>query len=200
MSEIFFTSDPHLGHDKEFVYKARGFNSIQEHDEAIIENWNSMILPNDEVYITGDIIMGNDHMLGIEKLKRLNGKLHIKRGNHDSPMKLDFYKQLSNLNIASIETNEWADMIKFGKWMLYLSHHPTILGDFNCIKPGHKNFCLHGHTHSKDRFQFLQYCCYNVAMDAHNNKPVNLSEVQDDLRIKMQELFSEMQKTTNGVD
>ena len=37
---IWITSDLHLQHDKPFIYEARGFSSIQEHDEAIIKNWN----------------------------------------------------------------------------------------------------------------------------------------------------------------
>jgi calcineurin-like phosphoesterase family protein len=189
MGEIFFTSDPHLGHDKEFLYKPRGFSCIEEHDETIIGNWNEMIKPDDTVWVCGDIMMGDDHAAGLEKLKQLNGHIIIKRGNHDTNAKMKRYVDLESLDLDMTLMNSWADMVKFGKWMFYVSHHPTILGDFNCIKPGHKNFCLHGHTHSKDRFQFLQYCCYNVALDAHNNRPVHIEEIQEDLRQKMQELF-----------
>ena len=39
-NNIWFTSDLHFCHDKEFLYKPRGFNSIEEHDTAIIQNWN----------------------------------------------------------------------------------------------------------------------------------------------------------------
>lgn len=35
---IYFTSDLHFGHDKDFIYKSRGFNSIGDHDNTIIEN------------------------------------------------------------------------------------------------------------------------------------------------------------------
>ena len=37
---VWFTSDLHLGHNKPFLYEPRGFKNIQEHDNAIIENWN----------------------------------------------------------------------------------------------------------------------------------------------------------------
>lgn len=40
---IFVTSDLHIGHNKEFLYKPRGFSSIEEHDKALIENWNNLI-------------------------------------------------------------------------------------------------------------------------------------------------------------
>jgi calcineurin-like phosphoesterase family protein len=133
--------------------------------------------------------MGADHTASIEKLKRLNGKLHFKRGNHDSPSKFNHYLNLDSVDKNVELFNIWSDQLKFGKWLFHISHHPTILSDFEFINPGHKHFCLHGHTHSKDRFQFLQYCCYNIALDAHNNRPVNLTEIQDDLRQKMAELF-----------
>ena len=35
---IYFTSDLHIGHDKDFLYKPRGFNNVWDMDNAIIEN------------------------------------------------------------------------------------------------------------------------------------------------------------------
>ena len=35
---IYFTSDTHFCHDKEFLYKPRGFSSIEEHDKTVVEN------------------------------------------------------------------------------------------------------------------------------------------------------------------
>lgn len=35
---MYFTSDLHLNHDKEFIYKNRGFNSINEMNNTIIRN------------------------------------------------------------------------------------------------------------------------------------------------------------------
>lgn len=191
MSEIFFTSDLHLNHDKEFLYTPRGFSSIDEHDNAIICNWNSDITNNDIIHVCGDITMGADYESSLEKLSSLNGKLILYRGNHDTDMKWERYATLSNVEVRP---NYYADIIKLGKWSLLLSHRPTIMGDFQCIKHGHKSFNLHGHTHSKDKFEFLQFCCYNVALDAHNNRPVNWSVVQEDLRFKMQEFFNAKNK------
>ena len=36
MSNIFVTSDMHFGHDREFIWKARGFTSLQEMNEAYV--------------------------------------------------------------------------------------------------------------------------------------------------------------------
>ena len=43
MGEVWFSSDLHLGHQKEFLYVPRGFSSIEEHDEAIIDNINEVV-------------------------------------------------------------------------------------------------------------------------------------------------------------
>ena len=79
--KIWFTSDTHFGHQKEFLWAPRGFNSIEEHDEMIIHNWNEVVGPNDDVYHLGDVML-NDNEHGLECLKRLNGKIHITIGNH----------------------------------------------------------------------------------------------------------------------
>ena len=56
MGKIYLTSDLHIGHDREFIWKIRGFNSIQEMNDAYVERWNSIITDEDDVYILGGII------------------------------------------------------------------------------------------------------------------------------------------------
>ena len=46
---IYFTSDLHLNHDRDFIYVPRGFNSVHEMNEAIIYNWNNNITEGDTV-------------------------------------------------------------------------------------------------------------------------------------------------------
>ena len=65
---IWFTSDFHFGHEKEFLWKPRGFTTWEEHAQKVIENYNSVVRPNDEVYILGDCMLKNDNF-GIECLK-----------------------------------------------------------------------------------------------------------------------------------
>lgn len=190
MGELFFTGDLHLEHDKEFLYKPRGFDNIDDHDETIIKNWNELVSLDDEVIVVGDIMMGPNRTRGLEKLNRLNGKIIIYRGNHDTDTKIDDYaKHCPNVHIGGDRHQIYSDVIKVGKWRFYLCHWPTILGDFNFVKPNHRHFSLHGHTHSKDKFQFLQYCCYNVSLDAHNNRPVNVKQIQNDLIVEIQKMI-----------
>ena len=52
MGRIFVTSDLHFGHDRGFLYEPRGFDNIEDHDEAVIANWNSVVNEDDDVYFT----------------------------------------------------------------------------------------------------------------------------------------------------
>ena len=76
MAKFWFTSDLHFGHNKEFLYKPRGFENIVDHDETIIKNWNELVAPNDTIFILGDLML-NDNNYGMNCLKQLNGYKHI---------------------------------------------------------------------------------------------------------------------------
>ena len=53
--EIYFTSDLHLGHDNIIRFTNRPFDSVEEMNDRIIQNYNSIIHKNDLVYILVDL-------------------------------------------------------------------------------------------------------------------------------------------------
>ena len=57
---VFVTSDFHFCHDKEFIWKTRGYSSVEEMNEIQIEKFNSLVQPDDTVYILGDLMLGNN--------------------------------------------------------------------------------------------------------------------------------------------
>ena len=57
---IYFTSDLHIGHDRDFIWKERGFSSVEKHNEEILKRWNEVVKPEDTVYILGDLAMGQN--------------------------------------------------------------------------------------------------------------------------------------------
>lgn len=81
---LFFVSCLHLGHDKEFIYKPRGFTNVQEHNEALVTRWNEKITNNDTVFSIGDTIFGQNADVRLEEyFRRLNFKrLYLSPGNH----------------------------------------------------------------------------------------------------------------------
>ena len=181
--KIWFTSDTHFGHQKEFLWAPRGFNSIEEHDEAIIHNWNEIVSPEDEVYHLGDVML-NDNEHGLECIKRLNGKIHILIGNHDTDTRIELYKTCPN--IVSIDD---AKEVKIGKYYFWLCHYPTITANYDDDKPWAKHLInIYGHTHQQSKFYNDNPYMYCVCLDAHDNYPVSLEQILKDIKNKKIEM------------
>jgi calcineurin-like phosphoesterase family protein len=79
MSIVRFIADLHLSHHNMAV--RRGFSNIEEHDEHIIEKWNSVVKKNDVTYILGDITL--EKSAPYHLINRLNGIKRVVLGNHD---------------------------------------------------------------------------------------------------------------------
>ena len=77
----FYISDLHFSHKNILSFDNRPFFTISEMNEAIINNWNSVVSSNDEVYILGDMFWNNNDIDSI--LPRLKGRLYLIKGNHD---------------------------------------------------------------------------------------------------------------------
>ena len=193
---IFFTSDPHLGHDKDFVVQARGFETVEEMNAEIIRRWNERIYPDDDVYVLGDLTLG-DVEEGIRLIAKLNGYLHIMRGNHDTDKKVERYLELPN--VVSVQ---YADVLKYGKAVFWMGHYPTITANYDDDKPWAKHVvCLFGHTHQEQPFYNNNPYMYNVGMDAHNCTPITIDEIIADIRKKKEELNNEqMANGTYGIE
>lgn len=181
---IYFISDTHFNHDREFVYGPRGFKSVEEMNEALIKNWNETVTNEDDIYVLGDFFLGND-MEFIEKtLGRLNGLIHLVVGNHDTPRKLDFYSGAEYIS-------EIADAlrIKYKKREFFLCHYPVLTASLE-QDPNRAVINLFGHTHSKEKFYEDRPYMYNVAADAHDNRPVSIDTIIDDFNEKVKECIS----------
>lgn len=81
-------------------------------------------------------------------------------------------------------------MIKYKKQHYFLTHYPCICENYD-DKPYHNHIIsLSGHTHTKNKFHFEDNpFCYNVALDTHNNYPVSVEEINEDIHNKINELY-----------
>lgn len=170
MSNIWFISDTHFNHNKDFIWKPRGFNSIYEMNEAIIERWNKTVKWNDTVYHLGDFILGNDSD-GIKIIKQLNGNIKLVIGNHDTDNRISIFSTIYN-----IKDIQFGYRIKNGKKTFLLTHYPLLSGNFD----NSKTYSIHGHTHSQNKF--CEYdMMYNVCCDAHNCAPIAFEDIIYDI-------------------
>ena len=180
--KIYITSDTHFMHDKDFLYAPRGFNTSEGHDKQIIKNWNLVVSKEDTVYHLGDIGMGTDIEKIASYVNQLNGKIYWIRGNHDTDNKVKYLKE----HCPNIIQVTYAEMIKYKKYTFYLSHYPTAVGNYDDELKHNKFYSLCGHTHTKDKFlDFNNMKSYHVELDAHNNFPVDIDNIIEDIKNKI---------------
>lgn len=170
MGEIWFSSDLHLNHQKNFIWEERGFSSVEEMNATIIDNFNSIIHPCDTLYLLGDNWLNCSVEEGIALLHQIRCKdIRFIFGNHDGPQRREALKEVG-MPLG------WAEMIKDAKKYYLLSHYPTQTANYDDEwATAVRN--LHGHSHQKSPlsgdFQV------NVGVDAWNNRPVSFGEVKE---------------------
>lgn len=185
---IYFTSDLHFGHEREFLYKPRGFDNVWDMNDTIIENWNKTISMDDDVYVLGDLMLGNTDA-SIKLLKSLKGNIHIILGNHDSDARIKLYNECHN--VVEIV---YATVLKYRKYTFYLSHYPTLTANLEGFNSLHQCVInLYGHTHQKTNFFNDIPYMYHVGMDSHNCTPILLDDIIEEMKAKVEECKAMLQ-------
>lgn len=172
MGEVFLTSDFHLNHDRSFIYEPRGFSSVEEHDEAIIDNINELVAPEDTLYILGDLMLG-DNEEGARKLRQIQCKdIRVIRGNHCTDARVRLYEYSLGYQILG-----YAAPVKFGGKNFMLSHYPMATTNFDFEKkPWERIYNLCGHSHTKEKWDPATSSVH-VELDAWENYPVNIEDI-----------------------
>lgn len=137
----------------------RHFDSIEEHDNLIIENWNKTVKSSDKVYILGDFSWMNGHDTE-EILRKLNGVKFLIKGNHDRWSKdsvcKGYFQGIYDYKMISDNGRE-----------VVLSHYPILF-----YQNQHKGAIhLYGHVHNTKEEELFQTAITNVSSDI--NIPMN---------------------------
>lgn len=136
MPRLWFTSDTHFGHGGSLGLFKRPFDSVAAMTEALVENWNAAVAPEDTVWHLGDFAIGPKPDAQAAILNRLNGIKHLVSGNNDGP------ETLALEGWASVRA--YAELDAEGR-KLVLCHYP-----FRSWNGQHKGALnLHGHSHGK---------------------------------------------------
>jgi len=135
---IFITSDTHFNHKNIIKYTNRKFNSTEEMDSYMINQWNKAVANDDIIIHLGDFAFGNSEQIR-EYVNKLNGKKILIQGNHDKKG-VGFFE---NCGFTVWKKGSHLPIIKNGiEYNYILSHSP--LEDCE-IPKGYIN--LHGHLH-----------------------------------------------------
>lgn len=140
---IWFTGDTHFGHANVIEHAGRPFASVEEMDEALIENWNATVHPRDQIFHVGDFAWRD----ATRYRDRLHGNIHLIVGNHDA---------------AAIKIKErfiWVRdvyMLKHVKVRVWLSHYSHEIwprahhGAWHCYGHSHNSLPARRHARSLD--------------------------------------------------
>lgn len=182
---IYITSDWHLFHNRPFIYETRGFETIEEMNETIINNYKSIVKPDDDIYILGDILLGGPDSLedGINILNNIPGRIHLVRGNHCTDRRWSAYQEQCTWDLVEASNAIYLD---YKHYHFYLSHYPTITSNNDYDKPLKArllNLC--GHTHTIDKWADADKgYIYHIEVDSHGCKPVSLDSIIEDFKLK----------------
>lgn len=178
---IFLISDTHFSHRgivkflrADGVTKERPWDNIEEMDEALVKNWNSVVRPQDKVYHLGDVVINRS---ALPILDRLNGEKVLIKGNHDvfrADEYLKYFKDIRGTHSLG------------GKGEFILSHVPV--HPFYATERWRGN--IHGHLHGSRVTQTVfdgswygqhseidpRYLC--VSVEQINYTPISFEEAK----------------------
>jgi len=157
MSNTFLISDTHFGHSNSLKFTRedgsplRPFATVEEMDETIVTNWNSVVRPKDKVLFLGDIVMNKRYLTTLLRLNGIGNCGVLVLGNHD-----DGPVEIYTNWFSSVKAYQTFD----GCILSHVPVHPCQFGRFK--------YNVHGHLHSN--YVKLQdgqrdYRYFNVSVD-----------------------------------
>lgn len=191
-SKIFMTSDNHFSHKNIIEFCNRPFNSVEEMNEKMIENWNKVVPDDGLVFHLGDFAWG-----GYQEYKkireRLNGKIILIKGNHDFRNGCQSEAQYNEL----FEFSTQQLLIEIEDRKVYLNHVPFLCYGGTYRDPKGLVYQCHGHVHlSKkspkglDIQRVLKYefpTQYDVGVDFNNYTPISWLDINFKIQTQIKE-------------
>jgi calcineurin-like phosphoesterase family protein len=152
-SNTFFLGDPHLRHNRDFVYGARGFKNVIDHDREVLNSINGAVGPEDNLVLLGDFSLNSS----VEDTKSLFRQIHCQNiykiwGNHESYTS-KIYQEAKGPLIANTEVYplKWENVTFLGHYAefsiegnIYICFHYPI-SVWNHMSHNARHICGHSH-------------------------------------------------------
>lgn len=141
-----YTSDLHIGHvnimKPDYTRRAQTWPTLEEMNVGIVQRWNEVVGINDDVFVIGDVLMGEKEK-SAWMIKGLPGHKHLILGNHDLGKKGAPHPAVAKMGFESIQETL---LIEDLGTSLFLRHVPA--PEF-CLDedPRRAHFHLCGHVH-----------------------------------------------------
>lgn len=173
---VWFTSDCHFCHANVIKYDDRPFNDVEEMNEKLILNWNSVVGEKDVVFYLGDLSFDRSGGNTERIVNELNGKIHYILGNHDDERdirKLNRFETISDY--VNLSINDLDNPRK--KQGIMMMHYPILSWD----KAHHGDWHLHGHCHQSLVTQNPEYYkrkVLDMGCNGWDYRPVSYTEIK----------------------
>jgi calcineurin-like phosphoesterase family protein len=173
---VWFTSDCHFCHANVIKYDNRPFNDVEEMNERLILNWNSVVGEKDVVFYLGDLSFDRSGGNTERIVNELNGKIHYILGNHDDERdirKLNRFETISDY--VNLSINDLDNPRK--KQGIMMMHYPILSWD----KAHHGDWHLHGHCHQSLVTQNPEYYkrkVLDMGCNGWDYRPVSYNEIK----------------------
>lgn len=167
----YYIADTHFGHYNIIRLCNRPFQTVEEMNETLINNWNKTVSNEDTVYIVGDFAF-LDVDKSLEILYRLNGKKILIEGNHD-------IKNLKNPKFRNAfdEVHQLITIVD-NNTMVSLCHYPIVEwnGYFR------NSYHIFGHIHNTTKNKSYEIVrneprALNCGADVTDFRPMTLKEL-----------------------
>lgn len=190
--QCWFSADSHLGHANIIRYCNRPFTSVQQMDDAIIENINAAVAPNDVLYVLGDFAFSKDKRTWPETWMAYRERIKCSTiilvlGNHDphtraySPDKKLFsmfadvcQSMMVRVPFDPTYVMPWEDAYEAARHdrQIYLHHYACRVWPHS----HHGSWHLYGHSHGSltDDNRSLSF---DAGVDCWGFKPISVADV-----------------------
>lgn len=172
---IHFTADTHFWHASQAT--RRGFATVDDMHERMIERWNAQVSPDDIVYHLGDLTFSS-YARAAEVLQHLKGRIKVVPGNHDDKKVLqkllteglidEILLPLQKLKVPVYVGNGHNEVHRF-----VLCHYPLLVWDRAHYGVMH----LHGHSHGNLNFPNPNARILDVGVDTNDMTPWSFEAV-----------------------
>lgn len=149
----------------------RDFNTIEDMNQAIVDNINNLVPKDATLFHLGDWSFGGKHNIEIFRNMLNVETIHLITGNHDEHIQKGHYDHLFTTRQKYLE-------LEVGSLHFVLFHFPV--ASWNNIRRG--SYHLHGHQHWQGDKRFGNGKKMDVGVDGNDMKPYKLTEVVDLLK------------------
>lgn len=162
MSKVFFIADTHFGHKNIIEYENRPFQSVEEMDNTLIDNWNKTVKKREKVYMLGDFGLSNKQRIK-EIVSILKGYKVLILGNHDKCYSYSWWKTAGFDEVIQYP-------VIYNEWFI-LSHEPVYI---NSNMP-YVN--IYGHVHSNPSYADFSAQSFCVSAERINYTAIEFSQI-----------------------